>query len=123
MGERLERGGPTARDLCPDDKCGADRALTDKGRSRLVTGQPDHDAAVTVALKEHGCEDLLASTLIRTRQGPPEDIRVFMVLETCPKHADGPREAGRLRAVRARKGCDHRPQGRGPPAAGRCVLP
>ena len=56
MVERLERHGLTIRDLCPDDKRGVYTVLTDKGRSRLESAQPDYEAALTAALMEHGCE-------------------------------------------------------------------
>ncbi|MBB6486898.1 DNA-binding MarR family transcriptional regulator [Rhizobium lusitanum] len=61
MVERLERSELTVRDLCPDDKRGVYTVLTDKGRLRLESAQPDYEAALKVALKEHGCEELLAS--------------------------------------------------------------
>ena len=61
MVERLERHGLTIRDLCPDDKRGVYTVLTDKGRSRLESAQPDYEAALTAALKEHGCEELLSA--------------------------------------------------------------
>ena len=67
MVERLERSGLTIRDLCPDDKRGVYTVLTDKGRSRLESAQPDYEAALTVALKEHGCEELLSAKLTNTR--------------------------------------------------------
>ena len=65
MVERLERGGLTVRDLCPDDKRGVYTVLTDKGRARLESAQPDYDKALHAALKEHGCEDLLAARFIK----------------------------------------------------------
>ena len=65
MVERLERGGLTVRDLCPDDKRGVYTVLTDKGRARLESAQPDYDKALDAALKEHGCEDLLAARFIK----------------------------------------------------------
>tara|TARA_B100000446_G_C10466067_1_gene310683 strand:- start:377 stop:832 length:456 start_codon:yes stop_codon:yes gene_type:complete len=61
MVERLERGGLTIRDLCPDDKRGVYTVLTDKGRSRLESAQPDYEAALSAALKEHGCEEILSA--------------------------------------------------------------
>ncbi|QOG06368.1 MarR family transcriptional regulator [Aureimonas sp. OT7] len=61
MVERLERGGLTVRDLCPDDKRGVYTVLTDKGRARLESALPDYDKALDAALKEHGGEDLLAT--------------------------------------------------------------
>lgn len=67
MVERLERGGLTIRDLCPDDKRGVYTVLTDKGRSRLESAQPDYEAALTVALKERGCEELLSAKLTNAR--------------------------------------------------------
>lgn len=66
MVERLERGGLTVRDLCPDDKRGVYTVLTDKGRTRLENAQPDYEAALTAALKEHGCEQLLSAKLTST---------------------------------------------------------
>ncbi|WP_199194808.1 MarR family winged helix-turn-helix transcriptional regulator [Phyllobacterium phragmitis] len=65
MVERLERGGFTVRDLCPDDKRGVYTVLTDKGRSRLESAQPDYEAALNAALKEHGCEELLSARFIK----------------------------------------------------------
>lgn len=61
MVERLERGGLTIRDLCPDDKRGVYTVLTDKGRSRLESAYPDYETALTAALKEHGCDELLSA--------------------------------------------------------------
>lgn len=61
MVERLERSGLTVRDLCPDDKRGVYTVLTDKGRSRLESAQPDYEGALTAALKEYGCEELLSA--------------------------------------------------------------
>lgn len=63
MVERLERGGLTIRDLCPDDKRGVYTVLTDKGRLRLQGAQPDYESALNAALKEHGCEELLSAKL------------------------------------------------------------
>jgi DNA-binding MarR family transcriptional regulator len=68
MVERLERNGLTIRDLCPDDKRGVYTVLTDKGRSRLESAHPDYEAALTAALQEHGCEDLLSAKF--GRAGP-----------------------------------------------------
>jgi DNA-binding MarR family transcriptional regulator len=68
MVERLERGGLTVRDLCPDDKRGVYTVLTDKGRQRLESAQPDYEKALDAALKEHGCEDLLAERFINVAQ-------------------------------------------------------
>lgn len=67
MVERLERGGLTVRDLCPDDKRGVYTVLTDKGRSCLESAQPDYEAALNAALKEHGCEELLSARLASTK--------------------------------------------------------
>ncbi|MDK1377765.1 MULTISPECIES: MarR family transcriptional regulator [unclassified Sinorhizobium] len=67
MVERLERGGLTIRDLCPDDKRGVYTVLTDKGRARLESAQPDYEKALDAALMEHGCEDLLAARYIEAR--------------------------------------------------------
>ena len=63
MVERLERGELTVRDLCPDDKRGVYTVLTDKGRSRLEIAQPEYEATLATALKEHGCEQLLSAKL------------------------------------------------------------
>lgn len=60
MVERLERGSLTVRDLCPDDKRGVYTVLTEKGRTRLRNAQPDYESALDAALKEHGCEKILA---------------------------------------------------------------
>ncbi|MCM2506044.1 MarR family transcriptional regulator [Aureimonas altamirensis] len=65
MVERLERGGLTVRDLCPDDKRGVYTVLTDKGRARLESAQPDYEKALDAALKEHGGEDLLTARLVK----------------------------------------------------------
>lgn len=65
MVERLERGGLTVRDLCPDDKRGVYTVLTDKGRARLESAQPDYEQALDAALKEYGCEELLARRMIK----------------------------------------------------------
>jgi DNA-binding MarR family transcriptional regulator len=59
MVERLERAGLTVRDLCPDDKRGVYTVLTEKGRERLESAQPDYKKALEVALQEHGGETLL----------------------------------------------------------------
>lgn len=67
MVERLERGGLTIRDLCPDDKRGVYTVLTDAGRSRLESAQPDYEAALNAAIKEYGCEELLSAKLARTK--------------------------------------------------------
>lgn len=67
MVERLERGGLTVRDLCPDDKRGVYTVLTDKGRSRFENAQPDFEEALDAALKEYGCEDLLSLKFARTK--------------------------------------------------------
>ena len=68
MVERLERSGLTVRDLCPDDKRGVYTVLTDKGRLRLESALPDYEAALDVALREHGCEQLLSAKLASPRQ-------------------------------------------------------
>lgn len=65
MVERLERGGLTKRDLCPDDKRGVYTVLTDRGRARLDSAQRDYEKALDATLKEHGCEDLLAAQTIK----------------------------------------------------------
>jgi DNA-binding MarR family transcriptional regulator len=67
MVERLERGGLTVRDLCPDDKRGVYTVLTDKGRARLESAQLDYEEALDTALKEHGCEKLLLAKFINAR--------------------------------------------------------
>ncbi|GAB2187794.1 MarR family winged helix-turn-helix transcriptional regulator [Roseibium sp. LAB1] len=59
MVERLERGGFTVRDLCPDDKRGVYTVLTDKGRAHFQAAQPDYESALEAALKEHGSAELL----------------------------------------------------------------
>ena len=59
MVERLERAGLTVRDLCPDDKRGVYTVLTEKGRERLESAQPDYEKALEAALQEHGGEKLL----------------------------------------------------------------
>lgn len=67
MVERLERSGLTVRDLCPDDKRGVYTILTDKGRSRLESAQPDYEATLDVALRAHGCENLLSAKFATSR--------------------------------------------------------
>ncbi|HLU19802.1 MAG TPA: MarR family transcriptional regulator, partial [Pusillimonas sp.] len=54
MVERLERGGLTVRDVCPDDKRGVYTVLTDAGRARLESARPNYEKALEAALKEHG---------------------------------------------------------------------
>ncbi|MCD0505293.1 MarR family winged helix-turn-helix transcriptional regulator [Bordetella petrii] len=61
MVERLERSGLTVRDLCPDDKRGVYTVLTEQGRERLQSAQPDYEGALNAALREHGAEALLAA--------------------------------------------------------------
>lgn len=67
MVERLERDGLALRDLCPDDKRGVYAVLTDKGRSRLASAQPDYEKALGSALKQHGGEELLSAKLIEAK--------------------------------------------------------
>ena len=67
MVERLERGGLTVRDLCPDDKRGVYTVLTEKGRARLESAQPDYERALGAAVKEHGGEKLLSSNFVKAR--------------------------------------------------------
>lgn len=67
MVERLERGGFTVRDLCPDDKRGVYTVLTDKGRAQLESAQPVYEAALDAAVKEYGCEKLLLVKIISAR--------------------------------------------------------
>lgn len=67
MVERLERGGFTVRDLCPDDKRGVYTVLTDKGRAHLESAQLDYEEALDAALKEYGCEKLLLAKFINAR--------------------------------------------------------
>lgn len=67
MVERLERGGFTVRDLCPDDKRGVYTVLTEKGKARLESAQPDYEEALHTALKQHGCEKLVSVKLINAR--------------------------------------------------------
>lgn len=64
MVERLDRGGLTVRDLCPDDKRGVYTVLTDLGRARFETAQTDYEQALAAALKEHDCEELLSAKFI-----------------------------------------------------------
>lgn len=61
MVERLVRAGLTIRDLCPDDKRGVYTVLTEQGRERLDSAQPDYESALDAALKEHGGERLLST--------------------------------------------------------------
>lgn len=71
MVERLERGGLTVRDLCPDDKRGVYTVLTDKGCARLESARSDYAQALDAALKEYGCEKLLAARMITKEQAAP----------------------------------------------------
>lgn len=66
MVERLERGALTIRDLCPDDKRGVYTVLTEKGRSRFESAQPDYEATLAAALKDHGFEETLSAKLLKT---------------------------------------------------------
>src|SRR5690606_34110029 len=59
MAERLERGGFTLRDLCPEDKRGVYTVLTDKGRAHLESAKIDYEKALDATIKEYGCEKLL----------------------------------------------------------------
>ncbi|WP_301116323.1 MarR family transcriptional regulator [Pusillimonas sp. (ex Stolz et al. 2005)] len=61
MVERLERGGLTVRDVCPDDKRGVYTVLTDAGRARLESARPNYEKALEAALKEHGAEKFLTA--------------------------------------------------------------
>lgn len=72
--ERLERGGLTVRDLCSDDKRGVYTVLTDKGRVRLQSAQPDYEQALDAALKECGCEPLLSAKFIKAKQAAPTSL-------------------------------------------------
>lgn len=67
MVERLERGGLTVRDLCPDDKRGVYTVLTDKGRAHLERAQANYEQALDAALKEYGCEELLSAKFIKAK--------------------------------------------------------
>lgn len=67
MVERLERGGLTVRDLCPNDKRGVYTVLTEKGRARLESAQPDYEAALEATLKKHGCEKLPSANFTKAR--------------------------------------------------------
>ncbi|MFT3802371.1 MAG: MarR family transcriptional regulator [Burkholderiaceae bacterium] len=67
MVERLERAGFTVRDLCPDDKRGVYTVLTQDGRARLESAQPDYEKALQTALDEHGGEKLLAARAAKAR--------------------------------------------------------
>lgn len=65
MVERLERGGFTIRDLCPDDKRGVYTVLTEQGRERVESAKADYEEALDAALKTHGCEELLSAKFIK----------------------------------------------------------
>lgn len=67
MVERLERGGLTVRDLCPDDKRGVYTVLTERGRARLEGARPDYARALEVALEAHGGAKLLAARSAKAR--------------------------------------------------------
>lgn len=64
MVERLERGGYTVRDLCPDDKRGVYTVLTDKGRAHLESARRDYENALDAGLQAHGCEKLMSVKLV-----------------------------------------------------------
>lgn len=66
MVERLERGGLTIRDLCPDDKRGVYTVLTDKGRAHLASARPDYEKALEAVLARHGGAEALAAALAST---------------------------------------------------------
>lgn len=66
MVERLERGGYTVRDLCPDDKRGVYTVLTDKGRAHLESARRDYEKALDAGLQAQGCEKLMSVKLTRT---------------------------------------------------------
>jgi len=61
MVERLERGGLTVRDLCPDDKRGVYTVLTDKGRAHLAAARPDYEKALEAAIARHGGGEALVA--------------------------------------------------------------
>lgn len=61
MVERLERGGLTVRDLCPDDKRGVYTVLTDKGRAHLAAARPDYEEALETAIARHGGGEALVA--------------------------------------------------------------
>ncbi|HYG43610.1 MAG TPA: MarR family transcriptional regulator [Bordetella sp.] len=67
MVERLERSGLTVRDLCPDDKRGVYTVLTEQGRARLESAQPDYQQALDAALKEHRGGKLLSAHAPKAR--------------------------------------------------------
>ena len=67
MVERLERSGLTVRDLCPDDKRGVYTVLTEQGRARLESAQPDYQQALDAALKEHRGGKLLSAHALKAR--------------------------------------------------------
>jgi len=64
--ERLERAGFTVRDLCPHDKRGVYTVLTETGRERLESAQPDYEATLAMAVKAHGGEKLLSAGFTKT---------------------------------------------------------
>lgn len=67
MVERLERGGLTVRDLCPDDRRGVYTVLTERGRARLEGARPDYARALEMALEAHGGGKLLAARAAKGR--------------------------------------------------------
>lgn len=67
MVERLERGGLSVRDLCPDDKRGVYTVLTDEGRKRLEKAQPDYEAVLEAALKDTQGEGLLSMSFANSK--------------------------------------------------------
>ncbi len=61
MVERLERGGLTIRDLCPDDKRGVYTVLTEKGRTRLEAARPDYEKALDEVSGKHRSSGALSA--------------------------------------------------------------
>lgn len=70
MVERLERGGLTVRDLCPDDKRGVYTVLTAKGRERFESAEPDYVRVLDAALAKHGAQELLSAKFIGAGPAP-----------------------------------------------------
>lgn len=66
MVERLEKGGLTVRDLCPDDKRGVYTVLTEQGNVQLKKAQVDYEAALTALLEKYGCENLMSLNFAAT---------------------------------------------------------
>jgi len=62
---RLEGGGLTRRDLCPDDRRGVYCVLTDRGRERLAEAEPTYGATLRRVFEQAAAHPLLADAVER----------------------------------------------------------